>query len=126
MIPSALGELTELTYLFLGENYLEGQIPESFGRLRKLRQLNLSRNQVRRRSEKGRSEATISKQLPKWTTNSTSYVVSQLVGGIPFSFSQLMCLEEVRCGGRARRGDERAAARSEARSGGGVVIYGTG
>jgi hypothetical protein len=45
-IPEAIGELTALTYLFLGENDLEGEIPSSLGRLKKLRQLNLARNML--------------------------------------------------------------------------------
>ena len=45
-LPLALGNLTCLTYLFLGENYIYGTLPSTYGDLGSLKQLNLTRNQL--------------------------------------------------------------------------------
>jgi Leucine-rich repeat (LRR) protein len=45
-IPSSLGDLEQLRFLFLGHNWLSGVIPTSFGQLTKLQSLLLQRNQL--------------------------------------------------------------------------------
>ena len=46
-IPTALGNLTELTDLYLNNNQLTGGIPAALGNLVKLKKLRLNGNQLR-------------------------------------------------------------------------------
>ncbi|KAF9661576.1 hypothetical protein SADUNF_Sadunf19G0083200 [Salix dunnii] len=85
-IPESIGNLKNLTWLFLADSYLRGEIPESIFELENLQTLDLSRNKI-----SGQFPKSISK-LRKLTKIELFY--NNLTGEIPPELANLTLLQE--------------------------------
>ncbi|KAJ9167195.1 hypothetical protein P3X46_021863 [Hevea brasiliensis] len=85
-IPENIGNLKNLTYLFLADSHLRGEIPESIFGLWKLETLDISRNKI-----SGKFSKSISK-LQKLTK--IELFVNNLTGEIPPELANLTLLRE--------------------------------
>ncbi|KAJ6348808.1 hypothetical protein OIU77_006397 [Salix suchowensis] len=78
-IPESIGNLKNLTWLFLAESYLRGEIPESIFELENLQTLDLSRNKI-------------SGQFPKINIQEFDVSSNQLYGKLPEGIGSLKSL----------------------------------
>jgi Leucine-rich repeat (LRR) protein len=86
-IPPALGNLTALQYLFLGDNRLSGSIPPELGNLLSLQLLGLNNNQLTGAIPPALGNPSALQLEHLWLNN------NQLTGTIPVELSNLPALE---------------------------------
>ncbi|XP_023540031.1 receptor protein-tyrosine kinase CEPR2-like isoform X2 [Cucurbita pepo subsp. pepo] len=86
-IPESIGNLKNLTWLYLANAYLRGEIPESLFELKALQTLDLSRNKI-----SGKLSKSISKLK---NLNKLELFVNRLTGEIPPEISNLTLLQEI-------------------------------
>lgn len=86
-IPASLGNLKNLTWLFLSHCNLVGEIPDSFFQLKELETIDLSRNKISGRLSSRISQLTKLRKFEVFSNN--------LTGNIPSSIGNLTSLQEI-------------------------------
>ncbi|OAY58687.1 receptor protein-tyrosine kinase CEPR2 [Manihot esculenta] len=86
-IPESIGNLKNLTFLFLAASHLRGEIPESIFGLWKLQTLDISRNKI-----SGKFPKSISKLK---NLNKIELYVNNLTGELPPELANLILLQEI-------------------------------